>query len=364
MLIVCGGCRKKLNVENNLSGQLGRCPACNSVIKIPSVQEVLSRLPGEPPPVAAVAPDPELTSGGAGPQLGPSSAQMTPAGASTHSPAPGEDSSTAEASSRGIQTDEQGFVLAIPVEDEVTGQPAVSSPGLPVGSARGSSVGEADRGGGDLGYALADEQGPPMSMRSGGAPADSATHQTDLSESLDHILDRLKASETPAPAQTGMPTSDRPSLSTGVSRGAPEEKIITRCPGCGGRLAIEAQYAGKMRTCPGCATEIQVPVQSTVASPAMFRAPSSTGRKGAGRTSAPTAEEEFSPEVDLESLTGEPSMAGSRGVAGFWVAVALIVGLAVGFAAGILTGKFLSKSARGTAEPAPVQLESDRQGQS
>jgi hypothetical protein len=257
-------------------------------------------------------------------------------------------------------------VLAIPVEEEGAAQLPASSPGLAGGSARGSSVGAADAEGGDLGYALADDKESSAAARSASKSADPAAHQTDLSESLDHILDRFKTSETAAsgPAQVGALASDRPSLSTGVSRGAPEEKIITRCPGCGGRLAIEVQYAGKMRTCPGCGAEIQVPLQSTVASPAVLLAPSSGGRTGGGQTAAPAGGEEFSPEVDLESLTGEPSTAEPRGVAGFWVAIALVVGLVIGFAAGIVTGKLLFKSSKAASEPVPVQVESEGQGQS
>ena len=110
MLITCGGCRKRLNVEDTLAGELGRCPSCNSVIKIPPAYAA-SVGPDEPPPVAVVTPDPEFelqsqASGGQADADRPSAA-----GAPSDIP-------PQPIGSEGIQTDEQGFVLAIPVEDQ------------------------------------------------------------------------------------------------------------------------------------------------------------------------------------------------------------------------------------------------------
>jgi hypothetical protein len=35
MLVICGGCHKLLNVDDGLTGKLGRCPNCRQIIKIP-----------------------------------------------------------------------------------------------------------------------------------------------------------------------------------------------------------------------------------------------------------------------------------------------------------------------------------------
>jgi len=35
MLVICGGCQKVLNINDSLAGKLGRCPACEQIIKIP-----------------------------------------------------------------------------------------------------------------------------------------------------------------------------------------------------------------------------------------------------------------------------------------------------------------------------------------
>jgi len=268
MITICGGCRKKLKIEDALAGQLGRCPACNAVIKIPSVDEAEMRLADEPPPIAEVTTDPFPDSGGV---FAP-----TPGGAPS---VPG-----------GIQTDEQGFVLAIPVEDE---EPAPAE-----------ASGSQDKAGSDTSI-------------------------------LGLTLERDKDHEPSPGADKSLPSG---------------EKIITRCSGCGGRLAIEAQFAGKMRTCPGCSTEIRVPLHSD-----FQPTPPRSGSSGVARTfTGGEVDAESLPEVDFDSYAAGTPVGASGGVAAFWVPIALVVGLVVGFAVGVLTGKYMVTRNQAQPESAPV----------
>jgi len=201
---------------------------------------------------------------------------------------------------KGVPTDEHGYVLAIPVDEE----------NLPKSAPTGEE--------GDLGYPLKDE---------------------------------VKATEGSAPS-TPVAVGQQGDLSAGLNR--IPEKIITRCPGCGGRLAIEAQYAGKMRTCPGCGAEVRVPLRSTekLSGVAVEGTGAIPPRKT--RASAIPTGDELPAEVDLESY-GPMALASARGgVSGFWVAIALVIGLVIGFAAGMVAGKLMFTPIEPASGPPPT----------
>ncbi len=327
MLTICGGCRKKLTIQDNLAGQLGRCPACNAVIKIPKIEDVANRAPDSPLPIAIVTTDPFLQQGGS--SAGPAEYDLAP----TATPKP--------SLPEGVQTDEQGYVLAIPVEDEP------NLPSATFGPDSGPAKPEED-----FGYGLKDEESKAPSI--GGSTRTGTTRSNGLTTSEGDIFSATGSARDTAPSAAASPSLGGPSGSMGVSHVDLASKIITRCPGCGGRLAIEAQYAGKMRTCPGCATEIHVPMRSTE-SPPSFATPGSGPRTP--RHAGPTpqgGDGEFSPEVDLESYTAEPIVSQARGVSSFWIPVVLVIGLVVGFALGILTGKYMARNTEIGQEPVPA----------
>ncbi len=326
MLIICGGCRKKLNVEDTLAGELGRCPSCNSVIKIPPSDAAASVGTDEPPPVAVVTPDPEieLQSQAAQGQAGADGLAGTGAPSDT-APQP--------IGSEGIRTDEQGFVLAVPVEDQDelgVPEPPTSIPGQGISIPRPGDSGDGGA------YDLAGEDEPP-------APAPESVERPQagvggLTAGLDEILDRLDAQQD----QAGPAGAQAPST----------EKIITRCPGCGARLAIEAQYAGGMRTCPKCATEIQVPLESTVIPP-HAAVPGAPTARGVSQAVPSSLAEDLSPDVDLDSYIAEPEIGRARVVASYWLVVVFLVGLTIGFAVGWLLAGSSSRTGPSAPEPSP-----------
>ncbi len=311
MLITCGNCRKKLGVDDGLADQFGQCPVCGVALKMPSLEQASNVPEGEPPPTARVIPEDELKSMGFTLEKSPEeqAASYTEAGEASQTKPPPD----------GVETDEEGYVLAIPVEEERPGEPAAS----------GQGEGPSDE---DREYALADEPtGPP--------------DDAGFSKSLDQMLGRLDSDDASRGAKTGK-SSDA---------AQPVDKIILRCPGCKGLLAIEAQFAGQMRTCPKCATEIDVPHESTVVLP-----------DGAARTSGgvsahweppPSAlAEDLSDDVDLESYIAEP-VTESVGVASYWVILAFVVGATVGFTVGWLLAGYYSRPGPPDIEPAPAQVE-------
>jgi len=312
-----------LNVEDTLAGELGRCPSCDSVIKIPPA-DAASIGPDEPPPVAVVTPDPELEFQFQASQGQADADRPSAAGASSDSP-------PQPIGSEGIQTDEQGFVLAVPVEDqdELAGPDSPTpTPGQGVSIPRPADSGEG------VAYDLLGEDEPPAPAPESAATPDAGAGV--LPAGLDEILDRLDVQQ----GEAGPTGAQAPS----------SEKIITRCPGCGARLAIEAQYAGGMRTCPKCATEIQVPLESTVIPP-HAAAPGAPTARGVSQAVPSSLAEDLSSDVDLDSYVTEPEIGRARVVASYWLVVVFLVGLTIGFAVGwILAG---SSSGHGPAAPEP-----------
>jgi hypothetical protein len=339
MLITCGGCRKKLDVEERLAGQRGRCPACNAVIKIPTVAESSDRAPGSPLPVAMLESAPELLSAARDDRAEPGS----------HHPPDGAEPSGADKLSGldAIQTDEEGFVIAVPVEQDEVERLATETPGKGVEVARPT---------GDLEeYALSDDPSPPTTtFRTQSTPPRSGAKSPDeLSESLDQVFDDFDDDEDE-------PTPPAPAA---ADHGVSSDKIITRCPGCKGLLAIEAQFAGKMRTCPKCATEIDVPLTYTVVLPSAKRAQRIAGGSGTLRQVPSALTEDLSPDVDLADYV---SGAGSgAGVAGYWVALAFVIGATVGFAVGwMLAGYYNRPGPPAVGSPPAGQVDSAGQSES
>lgn len=311
MLIACGGCRKKLDVDEKVAGELARCPACNAVIKIPKAEEAAGRAPGEPPPIAAVLPDPEI-------ETLTAAADQSDGG----SLAPDLTAPTAEQarSLEGVETDDNGYVLAVPVSED----DAVQAPQGPT-EIPGDGVGiERPKGGEqDLEYSLAQEEEPPA--RQPDSSAEPVPAGGDRADSLEDVLDRLDAEETHDTGASPIAPAGGPTV--------PDDKIVTRCPGCKGLLAIEAQFAGKTRTCPKCATEVRVPLKSTVVVPEAASAPPSPA-PDAYQTPPSALAEDLAEEVDLKTYVVEPGAGSGRVVASYWVILAFVVGATVGFAIG------------------------------
>ncbi len=288
MLIRCGGCNRKLQVEDKLAGQFGACPACKNVIKMPRVEDVANQKPGDPPLAAEAIPQDELE------RMLPGATIVVDEPAASE---PGTPGGGAEASDA-VETDEDGYVLAVPVEENEAGSlTEIPEQGVGIQPPAGSDEG---------GYALAgDEEGGASSAPSGGKG-------DDLTDGLDEVFWE----------------TERQQAASGA-----EEKIVTRCPGCKGLLAIESQYAGKMRTCPKCATEVQVPLESDVVIPEAKEPPPAGATEG--YITPPSAlAEDLSSDVDIEDYVVGGSSSGSRGVAPHWVVSAFVVGALVGFAVG------------------------------
>ncbi len=335
MLVTCGGCHKKLNIEDHLGGQLGRCPACDSVIQLPTADQTAGRLPDDPLPEAPVVPDPELLS------LAP--ADQTGEGKPAPPPA-----RTPPTGTTGIPTDQEGFVLAVPVEEDDAGQAPGAIPG------QGTVVARPGEGAGDAGYALRDEEqspAPPVPTSTSGVVPES-----DLATSLDEVLGQLDSDQG-----AGAPPSPVPSGRAGAAGGpqaAPADKIITRCPGCGGLLGIEAQYAGGMRTCPKCTTEIQVPLQSTVLLPEAGAPQRAAGPGGAFPVVPDADAADLSPEVDMDAYVAEPVVISTRAVGSYWIVLAFLVGATIGFVAGWILEGYYTRPAPPAVEPSPpVQVD-------
>lgn len=280
-MIRCGSCTRKLQVEDKLAGELGACPACKAVIKMPTADEVAGCGPGDPPLEARAIPRQELERMLPGATI---IVEDEPAAATRQTQLP---------THAGVETDEEGYVLAVPVEDDQPGPSAT-----------------AGAGDDDLGYGLAGE-----------------------------------------PALPAAPTSQLPHGPV-----APSGKIITRCPGCGSRLAIEAQYAGKMRTCPGCGTDMIVPLGSTVAAPDTSGPARSAPTAAPGRAVPNASAETLASDIDLESYIAEPVVASGRAIASYWVVLAFLVGATVGFVVGWMLSGTYAKPVKPTLQPPPAEV--------
>lgn len=309
MLIRCGGCKRKLEVEDKLAGELGACPACKSVIKMPTVDEVTHQKPGDPPLAARAIPKEELE-------------RMLPNAMVVVEDGGGSSGGSNGAANAEIETDEDGFVLAVPVEDDDEAS-LTEIPGQGVGIKPPSDEE-------DAGYALAGED------ESLAASSSQAETGEDLSDGLDEILSELDQQR---------------------AEDSPDEKIVTRCPGCKGLLAIESQYAGKMRTCPKCATEIHVPLESDVAIP-QAKEPSPDAEADAYSPPPSALAENLAGDVDIEDYVVGGSSGGSTGIAAHWVLAAFVVGVLVGFAAGWIVSGMRSQPGPPAVEPGlPAELQ-------
>ncbi len=326
MLICCGNCRKRLNVEDGLAGEVGLCPACKTIIRIPKPDGAATT--NQPPPEALPIPEDELRA----------LRLVADSGSADGRPPVGAVGPTDLSN---VPTDEQGYVLAVPVEDE---PPAASEiPGQGVSIPRPTD-GEADQG-----YGLADEPSAPA-----GAAAAPPDPGQGLSDRPDNVLGALDGKEDTipfAPAGAGGVTTGQPTDAQA------DEKVITRCPGCNGLLAIESQYAGKMRTCPKCQTEIQVPLTSTVVGQPPSGAPESF-------PPVPSAlAEDLAPDVDLEDYVAQPVAIPSRGVASYWLVLAFLVGATIGFVVGwMLSGTYNRPAPRELDGTPPAEVTSAEPG--
>ncbi|MBN1344617.1 MAG: hypothetical protein JXQ73_18140 [Phycisphaerae bacterium] len=315
MLISCGGCHKKLNVDDKLVGMVGRCPVCDVVLKMPTQEQIDGRRPGDPPSEAVAIPEAD------GIRMLEAASRQGAGGAAPASE--GETTDTGQ-----FDTDEDGYVLAVPVEDDedLDASDTKEILGQGYGIERADDPGE---------YGLADDD----EVVAGSSKA-SKEDAHDPSQGMDEVFTGFGDEAAAGP--------------TGPSAKPSGEKILTRCPGCKGLLGIDAEYAGKMRTCPKCMTEIQVPLQSTIVAPEA-RASTSAGAAMMNEVVPSALAENLSPEVDLEDYVvgGGGS---SRVVASYWVILAFVVGATIGFAVGWILSGARSRPGPPKAGPAPTDV--------